>query len=300
MDEKNDIKTRFFDMFEVKSKSAQSLYDSLKECITSKGIPFENLVGFSSDTTNAMVGEHNSVFSHLKQESPYIACIKCSCHMIHLAASKACLNLPKHVEDLLRNLGAHFNRSYGRQLAFKEFQEFFRVEIHKILSPAATRWLSLKACVDRVLEQYEPLKAYLREACFEDPSYTIQTMFDTMDNQFTKVYLEFMSYVLGILVDFNLLFQSDKPLLHQLKPQVEKMLKDICSNFIDMKYLKKTHILEVQHAEPRIQLPYNKLYLGVAASESLHDLQQNTAVEAKDIDHFFKSILKFILNLLVW
>lgn len=90
--------------------------------------------------------------------------------MIHLAASKACLKLPKHVEDLLRNVGSHFSRSYGRQVAFQEFQEFFHVKIHKILSHSVTRWLSVKQCVDRILEQYEPLKAYFTEIVFEDPS----------------------------------------------------------------------------------------------------------------------------------
>ena len=114
MDEDSEIKTRFFDMFEVKSGTANSLYDGLKQSIDSKSIPLKNIIGFSSDTTNVMVGEHNSVFAHLKTDCPEVACIKCSCHIIHLAASKACLKLPKHVEDMLRNVGSHFSRSYGR------------------------------------------------------------------------------------------------------------------------------------------------------------------------------------------
>ncbi|KAF2887669.1 hypothetical protein ILUMI_18504 [Ignelater luminosus] len=92
--------------------------------------------------------------------------------MIHLSSSKACLKLPRNVEDFLRSVGAHFSRSSHRQLKFKKFQEFFQVEIHRILAPAQTRWLSVKACVDRVLEQYIPLKAYLAEAVFSDPNAT--------------------------------------------------------------------------------------------------------------------------------
>lgn len=138
------VKTNFFDIFEMSSTTAEDLYNALLQSLRSKDIPLENLVGFSADTTNVMFGIFNSVSALLKRDFPNIACIKCSCHMIHLAASKACLMLPRSVVDLLRNLGSHFSRSYGRQVALREFQEFFQTEIHKILSPSVTRWLSLK------------------------------------------------------------------------------------------------------------------------------------------------------------
>ncbi|CAG9773284.1 unnamed protein product [Ceutorhynchus assimilis] len=111
----NKPKTRFFDLVEPQGSSAVELFTALKESVVSKNIPFSNLVGFSSDTTNAMVGEYNSVFFHLKEELPSIVCIRCSCHMAHLATSKACLQLPRRVEDLLRNIGSHFNRSALRR-----------------------------------------------------------------------------------------------------------------------------------------------------------------------------------------
>lgn len=156
-----NILTKFFEIIETSSGTADELYKCLKSVLERRKIPFSNLNGFSSDTTNVMFGEHNSVFSRLKSEFPHIACIKCSCHMIHLSASKACLKLPRSVEDFLRNIGSHFSRSHLRQEKYREFQEFFKTEIHKILTVATTRWLSLKQCTDGVLEQFEPLKAYL-------------------------------------------------------------------------------------------------------------------------------------------
>lgn len=62
IDENNEVKTRFLDMFEMKSGTAESLYNELKESLLSKGIPLENITGFSSDTTNVMAGDHNSCF----------------------------------------------------------------------------------------------------------------------------------------------------------------------------------------------------------------------------------------------
>ncbi|CAI6353168.1 unnamed protein product [Macrosiphum euphorbiae] len=145
------------------------------------------MVGFSSDTTNAMAGKFHSVFTNLKTAIPGIACIKCSCHMIHLSASKACLKLPRSIEDLLRNVGSHLSISHSRQTKYKAFQEFFQVEIHKILAPCTTRWQSLKACVDRVLKQFSALKEYFRLVNFEDPSKTSELIYSTMENSFRTV-----------------------------------------------------------------------------------------------------------------
>lgn len=116
---------KFFDMVENSVGTAEELFKRLQNVITMKNILITNLVGFSSDTTNVMFGQHNSVYSLLKKKLPHIVGVKCSCHLIHLSASKSCLVLPRSVEDLLRNLGAHFSRSFGRQERLKEFQLFF-------------------------------------------------------------------------------------------------------------------------------------------------------------------------------
>ncbi|CAG9825645.1 unnamed protein product [Phaedon cochleariae] len=148
------VKTQFFDLLEAHGSTADDLYALLKESLRLNKIRSTNLVGFSSDTTNVMVGKYHSVFSLLKEEFPHIVCVRCSCHMAHLAISKACLKLPRHDEDLLRNIASHFNRSALRRTQFQEFQDFFNVEIHKILSPSITRWSI------RELEQYAPLESY--------------------------------------------------------------------------------------------------------------------------------------------
>ncbi|XP_074033717.1 uncharacterized protein isoform X2 [Leptinotarsa decemlineata] len=296
-EEKYRIVNRFFDITEMEGSTADDIFTSLILTLQSKNIPFSNLVGFASDTPNVMVGQYHSVFSLMKDENPNIVCVKCSCHMVHLAASKACLKLPRSVEDLLRNLGSHFNRSSARHQKFKEFQIFFRTEIHKILSPAVTRWLSLKACVDRVLEQYEPLKAYLRETVFEDPSITTENMLTTMDNEFTKLYLEFMSYSLDLLTSFNLLFQSEKPLLHKVKPETEKLLKTLCSNYMEISSFKKQNIFTMNHRNSRNFVPLNNIYLGIQASQSLETMKQNPDVKEKDLEKCLTTILEFYIEL---
>lgn len=50
----NKVQTVFLDMVEVASGTASGLHSCLKEVLTKKKIPMDNMVGFSSDTTNVM------------------------------------------------------------------------------------------------------------------------------------------------------------------------------------------------------------------------------------------------------
>jgi hypothetical protein len=76
-----------------------------------------------------------------------------------------------------------------------------------------------------VLQQFPTLKEYFRLASYEDSSKTIEQIHVTMKNYFTVIYFEFISYTLGLLTNFNTLFQSEGPQLHLLKPEIEKLLK---------------------------------------------------------------------------
>ncbi|CAG5006021.1 unnamed protein product [Parnassius apollo] len=189
-------------------------------------------------------------------------------------------------------------RSSQRQLKFREFQEFFQVEIHKILTPAQTRWLSLKACIDRVLEQYTPLKAYLTETVFSDPSKTTEEMLITMNNQFTVVYLEFMFYVLALVTKFNVLFQSETSLLYKLKPEVENLLKTLSSNFMKISYIKScANILNADFKNPTHFLSLNEIYIGLKAGESIEILKNDENVPRAAIAGFYRTCQEFYIEL---
>nr|CAI5823729.1 unnamed protein product [Callosobruchus analis] len=168
--EKNRVITQFFDLIEPVGSTAVNLYSALKKSVVSKHIPLENMVGFSSDTCNVMIGENNSLFSHLKED--------------------------------ISNMFVFCAPTMYLTVARLKYIKFYRYPHHDGFL---------------VLELYEPLEAYISESLFEDISVTTENMLVTMKNSFTKIYLEFMSYSLGLMTDFNLLFQSEKPLLHKLK-----------------------------------------------------------------------------------
>ncbi|XP_034944545.1 uncharacterized protein [Chelonus insularis] len=133
--------------------SAEHLFKLVSNSFESHGIPSKHIIGFASDGCNTMMGNKNSVASRFEEQCPGIYIFKCICHSLHLCASEACKQLPRSCEDLARNIYNEFKNSAKRQFLFREFQSFLDTEIHKILRPAQTRWLSLSSVVNRIVEQ---------------------------------------------------------------------------------------------------------------------------------------------------
>ena len=62
--------TRFLHMPVCNIRTADKLFDAIDSTLQERNIPWCNVVGFESDTTNVMVGKHNSVLSRIKSEQP--------------------------------------------------------------------------------------------------------------------------------------------------------------------------------------------------------------------------------------
>ncbi|KAG5883793.1 hypothetical protein JTB14_036670 [Gonioctena quinquepunctata] len=130
------------------------------------------------------------------------------------------------------------------------------------------------------------------ESVREDPSHTTDSMLEAMTNPFTRVYLEFMSYTLRLMTDFNLLFQSERPLLHRVKPETKALLETLYANFLELLPIKKAKdIFKLNHENPDFFLPLENIYLGIAATESFAELNKNPNIQRHDIVKFSTSIL---------
>jgi hypothetical protein len=105
---------------------------------------FNIFIGAASDGANVMVGEHNSFFSHLKQDVPHAILMRCICHSAALVASKACKELPRGPEDLLRNIASYISGSAKPCAVLVELQEYFSQSTQKILK-LATKYLLVKS-----------------------------------------------------------------------------------------------------------------------------------------------------------
>lgn len=155
------IESKFWDLYTVYDSNtpckatAERLFNGIMESLDAYNIPKCNIIGFGSDGCNTMMGEHNSVASRMRKDFPGIFIINCVCHSAYLCASESCKMLPRPCEELARNIYNFLKCSSMRLCELQHFQSFLSLNPHRILHPSQTRWLSLSAVIERILEQWE-------------------------------------------------------------------------------------------------------------------------------------------------
>ena len=92
---------------------------------------------------------------------------------------------------------------------------------------------------------------------------------ESLHNKFTQAYLEFLSYNLGRLVSFNTLFQSELPLLHQLKKEINSLIRNLPSDFLLLQYVRETEVKDINPRNDMNHVPLHKVYVGLSATDTV-------------------------------
>ncbi|XP_076063421.1 SCAN domain-containing protein 3-like [Oratosquilla oratoria] len=107
------------------------------------GLDVNKLIGIGTDGANSIVGRHHSLITLLKNDNPEITLIRCVRHSLHLAASKACENLPTVLDFLVRDTHTWFSNSPNRINKYTELYKVLEDGVpKKVPGLASTRWLS--------------------------------------------------------------------------------------------------------------------------------------------------------------
>ena len=74
-------------------------------------ISWQNCISFSTDNASVMIGIHKGVAAHVHRQNPSVYIMGCPCHLMHLAAQKACKELPVKVDELLIYIYYYLDKS---------------------------------------------------------------------------------------------------------------------------------------------------------------------------------------------
>ena len=77
------------------------MFDIIMQELETRGIPWDNLIGFASDTANVMVGKHNSVLSRILDKQSKVFRLGCVCHLAALCATAGLKQLPVSIDIFL-------------------------------------------------------------------------------------------------------------------------------------------------------------------------------------------------------
>ena len=128
--------------------------------ILSHGLDIKNCVSLGVDNANVMIGKHKGVAAFLLKKNSKMIIRGCPCHLIHLAAEKAAKTLPYQFDEILVDLFYYLEKSANRKQELTNFQNMCDTDTERILKHVCTRWLSMGACLNRLINQWLPLKKY--------------------------------------------------------------------------------------------------------------------------------------------
>lgn len=290
------VKTRFLCTVDIQGESALDLFNALNSALEEKGLNMKNqLLGFAADTTNVMFGDNNGIVAKIREINPNCIFVKCVCHSVALAVSHACKVLPRSLEQLVKDVYNYFSQSSKRQREFQEFQEFTASEKHKILRHYDIRWLSLHNCVNRILEQWIPLKLFFQGQYLTDKQQNVscEFLYNSFNDNLILLYFYFLDFVLPIVNKFNIIFQGDYPVTHTFFKDMSSFFRSILSCFMKSTYVKATNLSDLDPDASMHYLPLNEMYLGVNVAKNLYKIQGNQTI----VHDFFKRCQLFFINL---
>lgn len=290
------VVSRFWDLVQLfdertidHSATAEKIFHKVIESFNKHMIPLQNIIGFGSDGCSTMMGCHNSVSSRFRQYCPGITVLKCICHSLHLCASDACKELPTECEKLCRDIYNYFKTSSKRLSELREFQRFAEVDIHKILRPSQTRWLSLSAVVERIVTQWEALRLYFDSKWLIDTE--CEQIHANLNNSIIKAYYYFLAYMLPKFTHLNTFFQSESAVIIELDEKITEFYQELLLILMPRKYVNSVPIATINPTDDTKYRNIEDMYLGLGVQKQLLLVENG-----EEILKFRRNCKKFIVK----
>lgn len=229
---RNTIVNTYLEVAQLDECNADSIVESLKSCLSKRGLNVNKLLAIGTDNASVMVGINNGVYAKLKSEIPHLQLIRCVCHSLQLAVSHAASEfLPRNLEFLIKETYNWFSHSALRQITYKElFATINDGDLPlKLVQMSQTRWLSIESAVTRILQQWLELKTHFEISRLRDRCYTADLLFSMYNDETNYLYLIFLKPVLQEVQRVNKKFESKSQDPTKLLSDLILLIKSLCS-----------------------------------------------------------------------
>ena len=271
------------------------MFEALDKVMEEHEIPWENVVGYASDTANVMVGAHNSVLSRIRDKQPKVFSLGYLYHLANLRSVAALKTLPVSIDSLLIDVFYHFKYSAKRWERFSEIQaEFEDIRPLRVLKHSTTRWLSLLHCLKRLLDQRPALHSYFDRQAEEEPNDgRVQRVATLLKSFEVKLICRFALFALQPIKTFTAVFQTHASCIGSIQDDTLSLLRGYLANFIKPEVITAaSDITTINYHDRNNQLSNDTLAIGTETLFFLSEFEdeiEGTAVERK----FFSSVCVF-------
>ncbi|KAK3921139.1 LOW QUALITY PROTEIN: Zinc finger protein 862, partial [Frankliniella fusca] len=207
----NEIVTDFLGFIEVYRATAEALFYHLPNFWV--GLDYKKVIGLGTDGASNLCGKHNSVYSRFRDEIPDVVLVRCVCHSLHGAASKAAAQLPADLEFLVRETRNWFAKSPLKRLQYKDLFAAINdgAMPQALVQLVRTRWLAWGKAVGVILSQWLELKTHFQvlsnqndpnekcfvgrrlSECFSEPNYLFLLFVHPIATEVNRINLAFQA-----------------------------------------------------------------------------------------------------------
>ena len=218
------------------SATGEKIFQLINSEFEVHNIPWTNCLGFGSDNANVMIGQAQGVYGHILRVNPEIISAGCVCHLLHIGAEKGAKQLSLNADQLLIDTYYYLEKSSKRQAAFKNMQVLNDLKQSEILKHVSTRWLSITACLQRILDNWSALfdffKAEEQNAQGSGEAERAKSMRVLYQSPTNKLYCLFLVEILKLFDTTNAELQSAEPKVHIMQARLRRLLRNISDCFL--------------------------------------------------------------------
>ena len=185
------------------SHTGEAIYTKLMEEFFSLSPNLENnCIGIACDEGSSMSGKRKGVAGRLCLDFPYMIKVNDWSHKLNLICKASLKTFPCEVINIVNNISTRFSHSSLRRAKLTKIQKSMNKEssILGVLTYTPVRWLSYCECLARIIELWEPLKAYFMKYGDKDDRTAM-----SIENE---LYLRLILILLSKLTYYNKKFQT--------------------------------------------------------------------------------------------
>ena len=262
----SQVVVRYLDSPVCNIATGETLFQALNKVLGDRAIPWENIIGFGSDSVSVMVGRRNSVLSRVLQQQPKVFSLGCVCHLAALCAAAALKKIPVSIDGILIDVYYHFKHSSKHYHEFAEVvKDVEEIAPLNIVKHCSTRWLSLERAVKRLLALWPALRAYFdRERGINACASRVA---DALMSIEVKLWFHFVAFALKPLNSFNTALQTSSSKIGTMQLDMCRLLRTFLSNFICPECLSAIpdeEIYEFDYTNPEFEVGNEELAIGTA------------------------------------
>ena len=162
---KAGVTVRLLDLRAMPGETSEQIMNFILSSVKENKLDLRLLTSFCADNApvnfgGCIQGGKNNVFYLLTERKTCLILIGCPAHVLHNATEKEAERLTIDIETIVLKIGSHFKSQTGRANSLKQFCEEMDTNYSTLPTHTPTRWLTLDAVLERMIELWEPLKAH--------------------------------------------------------------------------------------------------------------------------------------------